>query len=270
MASRWQAMARNLAALVRGQDLLTRAETAGAGLDAERHRAESVVHTLIDRHYGGWPLPPPWLRRRIGADDTALEFWAKGLASSGLVLDFFGPSPDGPVLDWGCGSGRTRLWLQPHEAWRANYHGCDVDGDAVAWLRDQGVEHVAVTDGSPPLPYPDGFFAGLFAFSVLTHISPLNHRAWYEEVRRVLRPGGVALVTTLGEWGVSRASPAGADHYRRHGWVFEADPRPGCDHHLSAVTETFTRAALGGLLEVDGYDERGYLDHQDAWRLRRP
>ncbi len=270
MASRWRALGRNLAALSRGQDLVTRAETAQHALAAERRRGEAVCRALVDRHCDGWELPPPPLRRRVGADDTPLEFWAKGIASSGAVLDVFGPAPDSPVLDWGCGSGRTRLWLQPHAAWRTHYYGCDVDADAVAWLAQRGVEHVAVCDEQPPLPYPDGLFAGLFAFSVLTHISPEHHRAWYEEVRRVLRPGGVAFVTTLGEWALARASVPGQDHYRRHGWVFEADARPGCSHHLSAVTEAFTRTAVDGLLAVGGYDERGYLEHQDAWRLRRP
>ena len=273
LASRWRALGQNVAALAGGHDLVTRADTAEGALAAERSRAEGVVRALLDRHYGGWPLPPPELRRRVGADDTALEFWAKGIASSEVVLDLFGAEPAGPVLDWGCGCGRTRLWLEPHEAWRARYHGCDVDADAVGWLRDERhVANVTVSGELPPLPYDDATFAGLVGFSVLTHIPPERHRAWYEEIRRVLRPGGRAFVTTLGgAWALSRATPAGPaqDHVRRHGWAFEEDGRPGCGHHLAAVTEEFTRAALDGLLQVDSFAPGGYLN-QDAWRLARP
>lgn len=268
LASRWRTLSRNLTALAGGNDLATRAATAEQALDAERNRAEAVCRALIDRHYGGWELPPPALRRRVGADDTALEFWSKGMASSGVVLDVFGSAPDGPVLDWGCGCGRTRLWLDAYDGWRANYHGCDIDAEAVAWLRGQGIEQAAVSDELPPLPHPDAFFTGLVGFSVLTHISPERHHQWYEQIRRILRPGGRAFVTTLGEWGIARGSAVGQDHYRRHGWAFEPDDRPGCGHHLSAVTEAFTRTTLDGLFEVERYDAGGYLNHQDAWLLR--
>ena len=270
LSSRWRALSRNAAALAGGHDLLTRTQAAQDALAAERARAESVIRALIDRHYGGWPLPPPELRRRVGADDTALEFWAKGIASSEVVLGLFGAEPDGPVLDWGCGCGRTRLWLEPHPAWRTGYHGCDIDPEAVAWLSEQGVDCVSVSGELPPLPYEDGAFAGLVGFSVLTHVPPERHPAWYGEIRRVLRPGAKAFLTTLGgDWAPSRATPAGREHFRAHGWAFEPDDRPGCGHHLAAVTEAFTRTALGDRLVVERFTEGGYLN-QDAWVLVRP
>lgn len=74
------------------------------------------------------------------------------------------------------------------------YYGTDVDSEAVSWLKQYA--NVVVCRDNPPLPYPASTFGGVFAFSVLTHIHPKQHRAWYEEIYRVLKPGGRAYLTT--------------------------------------------------------------------------
>ncbi len=51
----------------------------------------------------------------------------------------------------------------------------------------------------PPLAYKDGSFDLIYALSVFTHI-PLNwQRAWLDELRRTLRPGGYLLCTVMGD-----------------------------------------------------------------------
>ena len=49
------------------------------------------------------------------------------------------------------------------------------------------------------LPYKDLELAGLFSFSVLTHIHPDNFRAWFKELARVLKPGALAYLTFNGD-----------------------------------------------------------------------
>src|SRR5205823_2016256 len=186
--------------------LLTKWHEERAQLERQRDQGEFVVQAVIDRHYGGAKLPPPTLRTHVGVNDHALDFWAKGINSSRWVLDTFGTDPGGRILDWGCGPGRTLVWLRCHPAWRDQYHGCDVDREAIDWLRAQGEEGTEVCRDLPPLPYPDASFAGVFAFSVLTHIHPEHHVGWYRELHRVLAPGGRILVTTHGAWEVYERS----------------------------------------------------------------
>lgn len=86
----------------------------------------------------------------------------------------------------------------PHGSWRDAWCGCDVDEEAIGWLRQQGVSSAKKCGELPPLPYP-AECSEVFSFPVLTHIHPQQHRSWYEEMSRVLKPRGPALLTTQGD-----------------------------------------------------------------------
>ncbi len=271
MLGTMRTLAKNLRALASGNDLVAQLEEALRELEAQRQSgtaAEGICRALIERHYDGWPAPPAELRLHVGASDGLVNFWSKGISSSDAVVRAFGVDPGGPVLDWGCGSGRTLLWLRRYDAWRTHYTGCDVDAQAVAWLRSQGVDQVAVCGDSPPLPYDEATFVGLFGFSVLTHIPPERHRQWYEELRRILRPGGVAYVTTHGAWEAGKATEAARRSFEAGGAAYDVHPHTNHYKDSSIVSADFTREAVRGLLDVVDYAEQGYLN-QDAWTLRR-
>ena len=71
----------------------------------------------------------------------------------------------------------------------------------VEWCRrNLAFAEVAVTELSPPLPYADESFDLMYAFSVFTHLTEELQRTWMAECRRVLRPGGYLLMSTLGEY----------------------------------------------------------------------
>jgi ubiquinone/menaquinone biosynthesis C-methylase UbiE len=72
----------------------------------------------------------------------------------------------------------------------------DVDADAIAWCRQflsQG--HFVATGPAPPLPFPDEHFDVVYCLSVFTHLNESMQDVWLAELRRILRPGGVLLLT---------------------------------------------------------------------------
>jgi SAM-dependent methyltransferase len=250
-ASTWKRVAANVKALAAGTDLLAEVDAVRRRLEQTNSQAEIVIRALIRRHYLGLDTPPPELRLHVGNDDTIFNFWSKGISTSEVVLATFGEEPDGPILDWGCGSGRTLLFLSGHPAWRALYHGCDVDQEAIAWLRAHVEQDVRVCGDLPPLPYADESFVGVFGFSVFTHIPPERHAAWYSELARVLRPGGLACVTLHNTHAVERIPGGAQAEYQRTGHVYVVNT----GHYKSAtiVDEKFTRAAVGDVLEVEAF-----------------
>jgi ubiquinone/menaquinone biosynthesis C-methylase UbiE len=49
------------------------------------------------------------------------------------------------------------------------------------------------------LPYEDNTFDAIYGISIFTHLSKEMHFNWFNELKRVLKPGGVMLITTQGE-----------------------------------------------------------------------
>ncbi|MCB1376922.1 MAG: class I SAM-dependent methyltransferase [Alphaproteobacteria bacterium] len=167
-------------------------------------------------------MPAEELRVHVGTNTSSMNFYSQGISSAAKTIEVFGRKPDGPMLDWGCGSGRTFNWLRMLPGWNKHYNGCDVDSDAIAWLLSQGVKKAKVCDAQPPLPFDQDTFSGLFCYSVLTHIHADQHEAWYAEIARVLRPGGRAFLTIQGDTVIASRrdwDQGMLDHYNHHGWA---------------------------------------------------
>jgi ABC-type polysaccharide/polyol phosphate transport system ATPase subunit/SAM-dependent methyltransferase len=235
-------------------------------LERDVDQLQQIVDAVVRWHHGQFPIPPKPLR--FGKRTTKLNFFAHGVVAADRVFEIFGQTPPGPMLEWGCGSGRVARWLVSRPGWCESYNGCDTDREAVAWLvANLGVQAV-VCNPEPPVPYTEGAFAGVFAFTMLTQLDPKRHRDWYRELARVLQPGGSALLVTQGPALAAAKKRDGRSIGREveeRGWAFlEAHP-------VSAafVSEAFTRSVVEGLLDVVEYRPQGY-GSVDLYLFRRP
>jgi SAM-dependent methyltransferase len=153
------------------------------------------------------------------------------------------------IVDWGCGCARiARHFPEPH---RRKFLGFDIDPVNVAWCRDhvRGMrfEHCAV---EPPLVLEDNSVDVLFAHSVLTHLAEDRQDRWLAEIRRVLRPGGLAFVTVLAElswyaryWPTGRTPEAIAAYlstgFVDHGWQKDVGVDSDCPGAYVQVSHGF-------------------------------
>ena len=156
-------------------------------------------------------LPPLWLRRHAGAV-AKFESSAREMAS---FLDDIGVlSREDDVLDIGCGAGAMAAELAGRLGVRRRYVGFDVHEPSVLWCRRRfardprfafDVARVASPYGNssgPPatsyrFPMRDGEAGLVVAKSVFTHLLEPEARHYLSEMRRVLRPGRSAVVTTF-------------------------------------------------------------------------
>ena len=157
----------------------------------------------------GLPLPPARLRVQAGPRHADARFFLQsGRDHAALIRDLLGQAGT-PVesldalLDWGCGCGRVlRHWL---DLPKTQAYGCDINPHMVDWCRDNlPFAQVALNDVSPPLSYDDARFDLVYAFSVMTHLPVELQHGWMRECRRVLKPGGYLLITTLGAYYLTR------------------------------------------------------------------
>jgi SAM-dependent methyltransferase len=157
----------------------------------------------------GLPLPPARLRAQIGPSHAdARVFLESGRAHAELIRDLLrenGTSVEDldTMLDWGCGCGRVlRHWSS---LGRTDVFGCDINPKMIEWCRGNlEFAEVTVTALAPPLPYADSSFDLMYAFSVFTHLAEKLQHEWMRECLRVLKPGGFLLMSTMGEYYLSR------------------------------------------------------------------
>src|SRR5262245_58608310 len=102
-------------------------------------------------------------------------------------------SPDGAVLDIGCGNGAMLAEIQKHGWW--TLCGIETSESAVSLARRQGLD-VLFSNGNGDL----GALLGSRTFDLVILIEVIEHvfdpRRLLREARTVLRPGGRLLVTT--------------------------------------------------------------------------
>lgn len=117
------------------------------------------------------------------------------------------------TLDFGCGVGRVFLPL--HFDRRMRLTGCDVDPNAVRYLRKVAAPCPVVRSNfTPPLQFEDGAFDCVYSVSIWTHLTPEDGVQWLSEIRRVLRPGGLALITTSGYRALASRRKRGDEGWR--------------------------------------------------------
>jgi ABC-type polysaccharide/polyol phosphate transport system ATPase subunit/SAM-dependent methyltransferase len=225
----------------------------------EMSQLSMMVDILVRRTTSQLPLPPPALRLGKRASET--NFLAQGLVDADHVLNVFGESPEDAVLEWGCGSGRMYRWLDSYASWRANYRGCDPDTRAVEWLAATGANAVAAPDRIP-LPYDTESFGGVIAINKLSALPADTHRAWYEELRRLLRGGGLAYLVLQGRNVLAERD--GSDDVRR-----DLDENGfSTIGTVTLVTRRFVEEATAGLFAIERAKEGGHKT-MDAYVLRR-
>ncbi|MBW3616974.1 MAG: class I SAM-dependent methyltransferase [Proteobacteria bacterium] len=189
-------------------------------------------------------------------------------------------------LDFGCGWGRVgRFFLREFE--RGDMAGVDVDPDMVEFCTRAGVPgyHLPAENGRP-LPFRDGAFKLVTAYSVFTHLPEALFRAWLAELLRITAKGGLivftvepprfldfvaaidpeapetgwhgALAANLGDLGARRRELAerGATYLPTGG----GPHRPPEAYGDTVVSPEFIASAAGRLGKL-----RRYLDEQDRF-----
>lgn len=117
------------------------------------------------------------------------------------------------LLDLGCGTGYTLAHLPA----KMRATGVDFSGAALGYARERlkSKSTIALVRGSAyALPFADGTFDAVLALDVLEHLDRDRDAAL--EMRRVLAPGGVALVTVPAFAELWSAHDEALDHKRRY------------------------------------------------------
>lgn len=142
------------------------------------------------------PIPSTADREGYHGTDHA-GYWLSGLSDALAVAKQaarLGLSATARYFELGCASGRVVRHVAFHTA--APIVCCDINKRHTEWMRLFLPQRINIFHNSatPYLPIEDNSIDIATAFSVFTHIDDFE-AAWLLELRRILRPGGLAYLT---------------------------------------------------------------------------
>ncbi|MFC5741207.1 class I SAM-dependent methyltransferase [Dyella tabacisoli] len=169
--------------------------------DDSRDDCAEVLY--VPKDLGLWQSQPSHARRsRVQLGDFPEASPIRALMHSRAISDMARrhlKTLDGlRVLDWGCGWGRLARVFSSSEKF-SELWGADIDEDNLAWAR-ANIPKVTFLQVPlyPPTTLPSDHFDLIYGLSVMTHLTHESQEKWLAEIRRVLRPGGCAILTFHG------------------------------------------------------------------------
>lgn len=208
----------------------------------------------------GLPLPPPRARLLVDGRSSGVDHFFRvggqmaesihgAAAGKGTAVGELAA-----ILDFGCGCGRVaRHWAALDGP---EIHGCDYNEGLVNWCKGN-LPFLRATRNelAPPLPYVGQSFDLIYALSVLSHLSETLQHAWIAELRRLLRPGGLLVLSLLGERLSDRLTGAEQERFERGELVVERPRMAGHNvctayHPRRYVSERL----LADFATVDAFD----------------
>ena len=170
---------------------------------------EQPFHPLRDYHYPLFEIAMPEAERRLrvaghGADFLFnLEGYSVAKKLDAMSERFAGGALAslGPVLDWGCGCGRTGRFVARNGA---DLYGADIDDDNVRWCSEHINGRFATIAPEPPTPFAQNFFGAIYGISVFTHLTQDYEALWLAELHRIAKPGALLFLSVLGNVAAAR------------------------------------------------------------------
>jgi SAM-dependent methyltransferase len=240
------------------------------GITKDWHWAlENAGHDAPD----GLSYPPPSLCFLVSANYDPKYFLRTGMQgaeSITRILDRNGYpiSRMSRILDFGCGCGRiARHWRKLHET---KVYGSDLNPRLVEWARrNLRFADFAANGLHSQLAYSENSFDLVYAVSVFTHLSDTLQRWWIDELVRILRPGGLLLITVKGRDLWHELSTEELDRFQQGELVVKERETSGSNYCAAFHPDTYVRNILATGLEVLEHEPVGSKDTQQDFYLFR-
>jgi SAM-dependent methyltransferase len=128
--------------------------------------------------------------------NTIAERFSRARQDVWPEFDFLFKNAKGKVLDLGCGNGRFYEKLK-----HTDYTGLDISDKLIGIAQKKYGKEKFKVGSALDMPFLEKEFDLIYSFALLHHISPENHNRFKEEVKRVLKEGGVFILTV---WNLSK------------------------------------------------------------------
>jgi ubiquinone/menaquinone biosynthesis C-methylase UbiE len=176
------------------------------------------------------------------------------------------------ILDWGCGPGRIVRHF-PALVPAAEIYGTDYNKAYVKWCADnlKGIDF-SLNKIDPPTGHPDSFFDVVIGLSIFTHLSKVNHKAWIDELYRIVKSQRYIFITTQGEVYFSKLTTEEKKIFNSNQLLTREYSNEGNRLYSSFQPETFMKKLIAGKFQVVEFIP-GKIENkepaQDIWLLQK-
>jgi SAM-dependent methyltransferase len=249
-------------------------------VEAARYAFSAIKSAYDNRafrqEHPGLALPPWSLMHDAFSHVRYRSYYATGnmaaKAIAGLAGRFLG---DGriTVCEWGCGPGRVTRHLPDLLPRESNVFGTDYNPRSIAWCSANLPGRYLINELAPPLPIEAGQIDLLYAISIFTHLSEQMHKEWLREILRVVRPGGIFLLTVHGDRCIGGLNAQERSAYDAGRLVVRGNVKEGSRIFVAYQSPRYMHETLLSGIEILAHNPE-YLKMvggaQDVYVLRRP
>lgn len=222
----------------------------------------------------GVKLPPPhYVYETFNLDYFA--FYNDSIETAKWLLSFFQKHKtlqNVTIMDWGCGPGRIIRHMPYYTDATCSFYGCDYNKKYIDWCSKNipGVKFLK-NELAPPVALPDKSVDIIYGISIFTHLSEKMHTAWFDELMRLLRPGGILFITLHGNAFKSKLNEEERHRFENGRLVTKANTREGHRTFAAYQPESYIRelAEPHEILEHHPGDIANGKPQQDIWIIRK-
>jgi len=176
------------------------------------------------------------------------------------------------VLDWGCGPGRIIRHLPHFMDKSCKFYGTDYNKKYIKWS-GSNISDVSfsVNQLQPPLQFNDNYFDIIYGISIFTHLSKKMHYAWFDELMRVLKPGGILFITLHGNAFQEKLTKSERDDFDKGKLVVKSNTKEGHRTFGAFQPPSFVKKLIGKnkILEHIPGDIKNGRPQQDVWIIEK-
>ncbi|MBS1510379.1 MAG: class I SAM-dependent methyltransferase [Bacteroidetes bacterium] len=231
----------------------------------------------FQKKHPGFIFPPPYFMYETYAvhyrdyHEDGLQTAKEILNELGLHINFSEPGKS--LLDWGCGPARVVRHIPGLLPVQQHVFGCDYNAAYVNWCSKNitGIQFFR-NELEPPTIFQPAALDGVYALSIITHLSAINHEKWIAELERILKPGGVLLLTTQGNQFKHKLLPEECEFFENGELVIRASETEGHRVFAAFQPEAYMKKLLAAftlLKFIPGGTKESIHGMQDTWIVQK-
>jgi ubiquinone/menaquinone biosynthesis C-methylase UbiE len=233
---------------------------------------------LCNSHPDVSQLPPAHMRYAVNGNpelDNFLTLGKRGLQDIEDALKSIGKNINQfeNILDFGCGCGCMLLWFDKLSK-ASRLYGTDIRPDLIKWChKNLKFASFSINKYLPPLIYHSEKFDFIYSISVFTHLDENYQFLWLDELKRIMQPKGILILTVHGEFCWKGFSQEIVSKIKKEGFLFISNSYWKFEfpqwYQNAEHTKEYISKRYVDYFDILGYIPQGMHNYQDLVILQK-